>query len=185
MRSLYLRKAKSLTPLITVSCEWLYAHDLWDNTIRLIQMRYFNNIRSYNRKVQLGENIKSLQLGEKNNVKDVKGNIIILLSSLKDWEIKGSIPEYIVTNSLSEGMGTDTYAILMVASNKSNVMHKGSKWSTQFTDKFEKLFRNMITKKGKHHESTGHYYGFGVIAKYNKVGKVLYSKVAMPKDTDQ
>lgn len=167
---LTLPTAKSLTPILTVSEEYLHSESLWGNMIRLSQMIRQKDSVSYNSTPIIGDNLHGMI--SSNNVVDVSkipNQFLLMLGNLADWKVNGELPEDIVTYSLSNTVGIDDYLVVMLASNKSRTVQKKAHWSDEHVQKLTPLFNRTVIGNGKkHHRSVGKYLGMGTTAKYIK-----------------
>ena len=175
---LSLPTAKSLTPILTLSEDYLRSESLWENTIRLSHMIREKASVSYDRKPIVGDNLHCMNTSNIMDLSIIPSQFLLMLGNLDDWKVNGKLPEDIVPYSLSNNLGHDEYVLVMLASNKSKRVMKKAHWSDEYVHKFNPLFNTTVIGNGKkHHGSVGKYLGMGTTAKYTKRGMVSYGKI--------
>ena len=80
-------------------------------------------------------------MSKKIKLRNVKLEIVILLSKFHEWKVNGVIPNYIIPLSLSGDVSNDEHFILMIASNRPKKFDDESQWSDLFVNNIQKLFK--------------------------------------------
>ena len=170
----------SKTTVLTVSKKYLLSKNLWQNSICLSGLRRVDDVLEYVGEVQMGGNIPFRQCIDISSV-----GCLLIIVDVKDWLEGDSFPNDIIHTSLSVGHGPDEFILVMMAGSSTIRADKGQKyWDNEFV---QDIMTNMnLTVKGDgtlHHHTTGKFYGFGWIAKYNSLvgGICSYGKVALKK----
>ena len=128
------------TPLITVSGGFLSKEGLWDNCIVISDMVNSKKTVYYNHLDHVGKHVKFSPFSHPLSVQDVTNQIILLLCPSKEYEGQSFYKRTIIRASVSGSINdtTDEYIILMVCSNKDDMVNENSLW--------EKHFTNLISK---------------------------------------
>ena len=179
----------SLTPILTISTDYLEIFGLWDNTIRLSCMARQKDSVEYSENACFGDNLIGHMSCNILDLTQIQDQFILLLVDVDDWMTDGQFAEDIVPYSLSDNIGTaDDYVVVMMGTNQARSVPVCNQWSERFVESVEHYLNNTVKVTGngsKHHHSVGKYFGLGTIAKYGKSGNVSYGPVAHKSGVDE
>ena len=181
-------KVSSLIPLLTVSKLFLEKHQLFENSIILSERvqvdatKFSHKTIYYYGEPMIGKHLREFDLSKGVDIKQIPGNMLLLLVNLTEWKEDGKFPHHIVPYSLSQGVGEDSYAILMVGSCVPDVDCQKMLWNKVFVEGVEGNFNDNGGRTSVHFMTVGKFFGIGTIPKYSidKSGK-SYGPVAKKK----
>ena len=185
----------SLTPILTVSHEYLQLHGLWDNRIQLSGRTVSDNGKrvEYVHPPIIGKNLVDINIAQKIDIAKVPKKFILIICPFNEWLLEGKIPPDVFPISLSHDIGCDDCILLMIASNTqdSTSVPEEALWDEDFINTIPRCFRNNALCQGnkkKHYDSMGKYFGLGIAAKYEKnsanasYGQIVSNKRASTDD---